>query len=247
MASSLIVWRDVGSEATPHPCGTRPDWFPLGQSAVYQFDEQENPVEIVSPNPLPFVGFPAATQHASLEGPFDFGVVHLDLNPAPEIRAQSFVGSTVRLGGSFSLDRRATPMDSGCDAGGCTFGQAAAPARVCLKTTVPGATSFEVGDVPRLFVSPGCYSSTCTRIYNSECSLHVTGNQLTTTSKFCMEDISGGGGCSPDCGGGASCQASEGLDAGDYTLKAGNLTIEFSVPMALPPPTYQLCVTANSG
>ena len=79
--TDLIVWRDSKTIPTgvngPYPCGAPngPAWFPLNQTSVVAFDEEENPEDlcftgdVVSP---PLGGsqtcFPLETQRVSLSG-----------------------------------------------------------------------------------------------------------------------------------------------------------------------------------
>jgi hypothetical protein len=72
--TSFIVWRDPKvSDAEPFPCGTLPNWYPLGQDDIVAFDDQENPEDLsffpVTPPapPVPIQPFPAATQKVKLD------------------------------------------------------------------------------------------------------------------------------------------------------------------------------------
>jgi hypothetical protein len=98
--TDLVVWRDskFDSTAEAFTCGAGPDWFPLNETQVVAFDEEESATEIclpepggiggVSPPPDPGVDptcFPLETgRYAVNEGellvPYDFGWMYLNLN-----------------------------------------------------------------------------------------------------------------------------------------------------------------------
>jgi hypothetical protein len=145
--TELIVWRD--SKTIPsgvngvYTCGstTRPAWFPLNQTDVVAFDEQENPQDlcftgdVVSP---PLGGeqtcFPLEAQRVSLTGgnvigsdptpTAEFGWMYLNLNhtlaasagtdPFPGI-AQAWVTAVMSAEGRFSVGFDAIQLDSACD------------------------------------------------------------------------------------------------------------------------------------
>ena len=145
--TDLIVWRDSKTIPTgvngPYTCGstTRPAWFPLNQTDVVAFDEQENPQDlcftgdVVSP---PLGGeqtcFPLEAQRVSLQGgnaigsdptpEADFGWMYLNLNhtlaasagtdPFPGF-AQNWVTTVMDAEGRFSVGFDAIQLDSACD------------------------------------------------------------------------------------------------------------------------------------
>jgi hypothetical protein len=153
--TDLIVWRDSKTIPTGvngvYTCGssTRPAWFPLNQTDVVAFDEQENPTDlcftgdVVSP---PLGGaqtcFPLEAQRVSLAGgniagadpapPADFGWLYLNLNhtlgaaagtdPFPGV-AQAWVTTVMSAEGRFSVGFDAIKLDSACYAlpGGVVF------------------------------------------------------------------------------------------------------------------------------
>jgi hypothetical protein len=90
-STSLVVWRDAKISQHAFPCGTTPNPFPLSQTQIVIFDDQEN-VELptsVPPPPEP-VPFPAETQRVQVGGPalpvaFEQGwiYVNLDTNVSP--------------------------------------------------------------------------------------------------------------------------------------------------------------------
>ncbi|HEX7185948.1 MAG TPA: hypothetical protein VF756_29255 [Thermoanaerobaculia bacterium] len=145
--TELIVWRDSKTIPTgvngPYTCGstTRPAWFPLNQTDVVAFDEQENPQDlcftgdVVSP---PLGGeqtcFPLEAQRVSLTGgniigsdptpDADFGWMYLNLNhtlaasagtdPFPGI-AQAWVTAVMSAEGRYSVGFDAIQLDSACE------------------------------------------------------------------------------------------------------------------------------------
>jgi hypothetical protein len=142
--TDLIVWRDSKTIPTgtngPRTCGQTPSWFPLNQTDVVAFDEQENPEnlcftgDVVSP---PLGGaetcFPLEAQRVSLSGgnvigsdptpTATFGWIFLNLNttvtgityPAanPSI-AQAWVTTVMDADGRFSVGYDAIKLDSAC-------------------------------------------------------------------------------------------------------------------------------------
>src|SRR6185295_18378550 len=144
--TDLVVWRDSKTIPTglngPYTCGAanRPAWFPLNQTDVVAFDEQENPQDlcftgdVVSP---PLGGaetcFPLESQRVHVSGgnpigsaptpPFDFGWIYLNLTtnvagvtyPAanPNI-AQAWVTAVMTAEGRFSVGYDAIQLDSAC-------------------------------------------------------------------------------------------------------------------------------------
>jgi hypothetical protein len=141
--TSLIVWRDSKTIPTGlngvYTCGRtdRPAWFPLNQTDVVAFDEQENPEDlcftgdVISP---PFGGaqtcFPLEAQRVSLSGgnvigsdpapTAPFGWMYLNLNhalasgdPFPGI-AQAWVTTVMDADGRFSVGYDAIQLDSAC-------------------------------------------------------------------------------------------------------------------------------------
>jgi hypothetical protein len=151
--TSLVVWRDSKTVPTgvngPYACGAtnRPGWFPLNQTDVVSFDEQENPQDlcftgdVVSP---PLGGtqtcFPLEAQRVNLAGgnaigsdpspDADFGWLYLNLNtnvsgvtyPAadPNI-AQAWVTTVMSAEGRFSVGYDAVQLDSACNPGNIIF------------------------------------------------------------------------------------------------------------------------------
>jgi hypothetical protein len=151
--TDLIVWRDSKTIPTGvngvYTCGstTRPAWFPLNQTDVVAFDEQENPQDlcftgdVVSP---PLGGeqtcFPLEAQRVSMTGgnvigsdptpTAEFGWIYLNLNhtlaasagtdPFPGI-AQAWVTAVMSAEGRFSVGFDAIQLDSACDPSNIIF------------------------------------------------------------------------------------------------------------------------------
>jgi hypothetical protein len=60
---------------------------------------------------------------------------------------------------------------------------------------------------------------------------------LEVDARFCLQPtLPPGAGCTPDCSGGgaASCVRSAGLAAGTYTVTAGELSLELTIPAEVP-------------
>lgn len=143
--TDLIVWRDAKfddpADAT-FECGLTPDWYPLDETQVAAFDEEERVAFLCAPQPDdPFSGgtpgddtqcFPAETQRVPVTGPvafeepldvpFDFGWLFLNLNHASgafpvegsEI-AHSWVTPLMSSGGRFSVGLNAIQLDNAND------------------------------------------------------------------------------------------------------------------------------------
>jgi hypothetical protein len=84
-STSLVVWRDSKISQKPFPCGTMPHPFPLAQTQVLIFDDQEN-VELPTtvPPPPEIVAFPAEAQRvqvggADLPASFERGWIFINL------------------------------------------------------------------------------------------------------------------------------------------------------------------------
>jgi hypothetical protein len=91
--TTLVAWRDPKVVQPPFACGAtnQPPWFPLGQTQIVVFDEQENPelppTSPVSPQPpgTVLLPFPGAAQRVQVGGPdfpvgFASGWLFLNLN-----------------------------------------------------------------------------------------------------------------------------------------------------------------------
>lgn len=125
--SDLLVWRDTKEPVTGlnarHQCTNQATtWFPLPQSDVVAFDEQENSTDLCAAGEC----FPLATQRVPvatgnplgdpLAPPAAFGWLYLNLNHAggaaiPGV-AQAWVESTQSSAGRFSVGFQAIAMDN---------------------------------------------------------------------------------------------------------------------------------------
>jgi hypothetical protein len=136
--TDLIVWRDsktvpVGANG-PFVCGGDAGWFPLGQTDVVAFDEQENPTDLCfqGDNVSPATGgadvcFPLEAQRIFVDGgnliaddmgvPYEFGWLYLNLNhtiagdPFPGV-AQAWVTTVMDADGRFSVGYDAIQLDN---------------------------------------------------------------------------------------------------------------------------------------
>jgi hypothetical protein len=131
--TDLLVWRDPKRLVAPFSCNLQfPNGFPLNQTQVLFFDEQENadvPPEppVFPPPPADPLPFPLAAQRVSvnnsaeLQTVFSLGWVFLDLNttvsgqtgPAEDAAAaQAWVTQTHSAAGRFSVGYSAVQLDS---------------------------------------------------------------------------------------------------------------------------------------
>jgi hypothetical protein len=140
--TDLIVWRDAKTDtASAHACPGAFAWFPLNQTDVVAFDEQEQPEDLCfrGDNISPPTGgadtcFPLETQRVNLQQSIvpggstpapaaDFGWMYLNLNhdstgaggiAAYNGTAQSWVTTVMDAEGRFSVGFDAIQLDSAC-------------------------------------------------------------------------------------------------------------------------------------
>ncbi|MEM9557029.1 MAG: hypothetical protein AAGC60_22415 [Acidobacteriota bacterium] len=136
--TDLIVWRDSKSpDASGVSCASDPSWFPLAQSEVVAFDEEENPTVLcfddgdISPPLDARTCFPLETQRVPVgqvwaagdpvDPPAENGWLFLNLNhtlgvgsPFPGI-AQNWVTATMSASGLYSVGLEAISLVSACD------------------------------------------------------------------------------------------------------------------------------------
>ncbi len=130
--TTLTVWRDAKVNQSYFGCGSRPSWYPLGQSQVVVFDEQERPEAAsrfpFSPQPPTglLVAFPAGAQRvqvgsAALPTAFTVGWVYLNFQTAiagapnpPEnpLAAQAWVTVHFKGAGRYSAGWPAAMFDT---------------------------------------------------------------------------------------------------------------------------------------
>lgn len=140
--TDLIVWREGGDNVNAFACPAvpgRPAWFPLNQTQVVVFDEEENGIEACIPGGdivSPPTGqaqtcFPAEAQRVPVGGqslvPFGDNVpsaasgngwIYLNLNwqsaLADETPKQSWVTTVMSAEGRYSVGMDAIQLDSAC-------------------------------------------------------------------------------------------------------------------------------------
>jgi len=122
--TDLIVWKDSQvPTADGYRCSSGPSWWPLPESQVVFFDEQENPETLctISPCPEDDVLFPNETNRVSvadLDVTPESGWVYMNLNQAyPGITyyAQAYAIAVHSADGRFSAGLSAIQLDSFCD------------------------------------------------------------------------------------------------------------------------------------
>lgn len=131
-ATTLTVWRDAKVNQLPFNCNAKPSWYPLGQTQIVMFDEQEHPEVSQSypfaPQPpnLGITPFPAGTQRVRVGGTelpttFSFGWTYLNLNttvigsmnpPENPMAAQGWVSVHQKGTGRYSTGWNAVMFDS---------------------------------------------------------------------------------------------------------------------------------------
>jgi hypothetical protein len=131
--TSVTVWRDAKVNQNYFGCSTRPSWYPLSQTEIVVFDEQEQVMDTGSSSPYspppPETGaipFPVATQRVvvgtgELPSIFQFGTLYLDLNtfvtgspnpPEDPQAAQAWVEVRQKGTGRYSSGWSATMLTS---------------------------------------------------------------------------------------------------------------------------------------
>jgi len=122
--TDLIVWKDSQvSSARGYSCSNGPGWWPLPESQVVFFDEQENPETVcsISPCPQEDILFPNETNRVSiadLDVSPDSGWVYMNLNQnygPVTFLAQAWVVAVHSAEGRFSAGLSAIQLDSFCD------------------------------------------------------------------------------------------------------------------------------------
>lgn len=93
-------------------------------------------------------------------------------------------------------------------------------------------SSTLTADAPVIFklYPKGCYSSSCTIVYDASCSV-TRESILKVKGNFSLGNLSGMNSCTADCNGGGVAMCSAGLlTPGDYTAIAGDLELFFTIP-----------------
>lgn len=142
--TDLFVWRDstTANTNTFYSCDTGPDWYPLNETEVVAFNEQEDAVQlclgdgrvIISPPPVleDPACFPLETQRVAfgtgdLASPFDFGWVFLNLNfddvgvtadvdfGSSGTLSQSYVAVAHNASGLFQVGMQSVQLSHACE------------------------------------------------------------------------------------------------------------------------------------
>jgi len=123
--TDFIVWKDSQyPTADGYSCAAGPGWWPLPESQVIFFDEQENPETVctISPCPEEDVLFPNETNRVSvadIDVTPQSGWVYLNLNQnyggGFSYLAQAYVIAVHSAAGRFSAGLSAIQLDSFCD------------------------------------------------------------------------------------------------------------------------------------
>lgn len=122
--TDFVIWKDSQfPNQDGFSCVAGPFWFPIPESQVIIFDEQENPEAVctISPCPQEEVLFPIEAQSvsvASLDVTPQSGWVYMNLNQnygGPTFLAQAWASSVHSAEGRFSAGLNAIQLDSYCD------------------------------------------------------------------------------------------------------------------------------------
>lgn len=255
--TSLVAWRGPVTEPAPFICTSNFGFDPVPSfREAYAFDEEESVVGIyplggiidpppppIDVEPLPFYANRVRVEDWLFPPPWDFGWLSFDLRSREPFgvthpMSQAWLGATFDASGQFSVGFQGTHHDSPCSIEGCALGDRVPAGQVCLRPLAGGSDQLNVGDSALLVIFPaGCYSTSCTQVFDARCSVLGSGNQRQVISHFCLsEDTSGAVGCTADCSGGGTAGCSfSGLGSGEHTVQVDDLTLEFSIPTTVPP------------
>jgi len=130
--TDLVVWRDSKAIIAPFTCGTLPSPFPLGQTQIVIFDEEENP-DVPTSSPFSpgipgqsLLPFPWETNRTAVGGadfpvPYNFGWLYLNLNatagaavPFGDV-TQNWVTTLQSAAGLYSVGYDAIQLDNVTD------------------------------------------------------------------------------------------------------------------------------------
>lgn len=102
-ATNIIVWRDPGVAVLPFACGGAPAGFPLGQTEVLAFDDQEHFAPVTG-NPFPYAtqNVSSASMSPFFTGYFRFNLTLSGGDPVIAGRHQSYVSIHRTWGGQYS-------------------------------------------------------------------------------------------------------------------------------------------------
>ena len=119
--TEIHYWRDPKRTTNPLAVGTVPPWYPLDESEIVVFDEQDNVALIIGPNPFPLAAGKAVVG-TEIPTPFAAGWIYLNLNVAVpgslvpfEPVAQSTVAYTLPVSGGLTVGMEGTTFTTACD------------------------------------------------------------------------------------------------------------------------------------
>ena len=111
--TKLIVWRDNRSPDTSvQPCGTTPDWVPIGERQIRAHDEAAHSTNLGQTSI-----FDLTTQRVDISAvpqPYTFGFLEMNLNTPANTPAQAWVGVEASASGQFSVGFAASPTNDLC-------------------------------------------------------------------------------------------------------------------------------------
>ena len=122
----------------------------------------------------------------------------------------------------------------------CKKGEKTEVGQLCVRGEMSATGEELVAEAPlKVQLMPkGCFSSSCTKIYESSCTVKLDAADATVATVsglFCLEPT-GDLMCTPDCSGGgvAGCETETAVGEGSYTVAAGDLHVEVAVPSSVP-------------
>lgn len=119
--TEIFYWRDPKREVNPLAVGTTPAWYPLDETEIVAFDEQDNVAVAAGVNPFPLAAGKAVVG-TDVPTPFAAGWIYLNLNvnvagsTVPfEPLAQSTVAYTLPVSGGLTVGMEGTTFTTACD------------------------------------------------------------------------------------------------------------------------------------
>lgn len=233
--TELLAWREGLSVAEPFPCGNTSltGGFPLALSPSRVFDEEENSDAPASGLDLRLAATNRLRVGDDIPTAFSFGFMALDLSRPDLLGAaaeplQGWVGSLVSANGRYSVGLEATPLATACPARCASSEIQAEPGQLCAKGPIVAGQPVTFQVIPR-----GCFSSSCTKVVEAGCKVvSQQGTGLRLETHACLEPVGSDLPCTPDCSGGGfvTCPSLGPLAAGTYTVAAGSLSLQLTVP-----------------
>jgi len=123
LSTDMVVWRDPGQAIPPFACGgSLPAPFPLSQTQVVAFDEQENPT-LVTGNPFPYVAQRVAVSSLTNK---TAGFLRLILTRSGDDaaitgRQQSVVSAQFKQNGTYAGSVSAAQLANGSESAGSNY------------------------------------------------------------------------------------------------------------------------------